>query len=436
MLIEKIYSSWNECERKLTTDSRKIIPGGIFFALRGEQFNGNEFAKEALDKGAAYAIIDDEKFAVSKKTILVPDTLTALQELATYHRLTLKNTRFIALTGSNGKTTTKELIRSVLSMKFKVCATRGNLNNHIGVPLTLLNVFGNDAFAVIEMGANHQLEIAELCKIVLPDFGIVTNIGKAHLEGFGGFEGVIKGKGEMYDFLKEHHRSIFLHADNSILLNRCGNYDKLITYGTSEKYFCCGSYTLKDDCIRLTWKTQSGSGIAQSNLSGEYNFENLLAAACIGSYFNLTETEIKIGIESYQPDNQRSQILRTRNSVLILDYYNANPTSMTAAINNLADNFSGKRVAVLGDMLELGNHSEEEHRNIIQLLSQSSIDDVILVGNHFMKLKSLLSKGHFFSTSESAAEYLKKHKPVNSTVLIKGSRGSRMEIAAEVLVAG
>jgi UDP-N-acetylmuramoyl-tripeptide--D-alanyl-D-alanine ligase len=433
MDVHQIYKLWNECGRKHSTDTRKIIQGGIFFALKGVHFNGNDFAAEALNKGAAFAVVDEEKYVQNEKTVLVSNVLTALQQLATYHRLQLNNTRFIALTGSNGKTTTKELVRSILEQQFHVKATQGNLNNHIGVPLTLLEVNEQHEFAIIEMGANHQKEIAQLCEIALPDFGFVTNVGKAHLEGFGGMEGVIKGKGEMYDFLKKHQRPVFMNADNALLIQRCGQYPHLITYGTSEKNYCKGSFELKREGIWIRWQAKNNSGQAQSNLTGAYNFENLLSAVCIGCYFGVPADKIRKGIEAYLPENKRSQVVVKNETTFILDYYNANPTSMEAAIKTLKENFNGKKMAVLGQMLELGDDSSKEHAYITGLLLNSGIETV-LVGRHFEGLEKALN-ARFFKTSEEAAAYLKLKNLMDYTVLIKGSRGSKMEAVAEALLA-
>lgn len=430
--MEKIYKLWNECNRKHSTDTRKIAEGGIFFALKGANFNGNEFAAEALNKGAAYCIVDEEKYAKHDKIILVNDVLTALQQLATHHRQRLKNTKFVALTGSNGKTTTKELIRSILSQQFRVLATQGNLNNHIGVPLTLLEVNEHHEFAIIEMGANHQKEIAQLCEIALPDYGLVTNIGKAHLEGFGGFEGVIQGKGEMFDFLKKHQRKIFINSGNVYLIKRCGAYDQLITYGASENDFCSGSYELKEDKVLVKWKSDRNYGQAQSNLAGAYNFENILSAVCIGCYFGITAENIRKGIESYFPENKRSQTVVKNGTTFILDYYNANPTSMEAAIKNLNENFTGKKMAVLGEMLELGGDAEKEHVFIAELLKSSGME-AVLVGDNFKGLEKKVN-GYHFKTSSEAAAFLKTVDLSGYALLIKGSRGSKMETVAEALL--
>ncbi len=433
MEIEKIYKLWNECERKHSTDTRKIVQGGIFFALKGANFNGNEFAAEALSKGAAYCIVDEEKYVLHEKIILVKDVLTSLQQLAKYHRLKLINTKLIALTGSNGKTTTKELIRSILSQQYSVLATQGNLNNHIGVPLTLLEVNEQHEFVIIEMGANHQKEIAQLCEVALPDYGLVTNVGKAHLEGFGGFEGVIKGKGEMYDFLKSNQRPVFINSGNVHLIKRCGDYDKLITYGITENDFCCGSYELKQDKVLVNWQSEGNAGQAQSNLAGSYNFENILSAVCIGCYFGVTAVNIRKGIESYFPENKRSQTTVKNGTTFILDYYNANPTSMEAAIKNLNENFTGKKLAVLGEMLELGTEAEKEHAFIAELL-KSSGTEAVLVGENFKGFEKKIN-GHFFLTSAEAAAFLKTFNLAGYTLLIKGSRGSKMETVAEALLA-
>lgn len=430
--LPELYAIWNSCGRKHFTDTRKILQGGIFFALKGERFNGNEFVNQALERGAAYAVTDDEKLVSGNRTLLVPDVLAVLQSLATHHRLQLKNTKFIALTGSNGKTTTKELIRSILEQKFKVVATRGNLNNHIGVPLSLLEANEQHDFAVIEMGANHQKEIKQLCEIALPDFGLVTNVGKAHLEGFGGFEGVIKGKGEMYDFLKANQRYIFINSDNKHLISRCGQYDRLITYGTLENNFCRGSFELREDKVLIKWKCGEISCQAQSNLTGAYNFENLLSAVCVGSYFGVSALQIKNGIETYWPENKRSQRVEKDGIIFLLDYYNANPTSMEAAIKNLHENFKGKKMAVLGEMLELGEASAREHDHIAGLLKSFNIE-AVLVGENF-KGKEKDLKGHHFMTSSEASAFLKSMDLSGYAILIKGSRGSKMEVVADALL--
>jgi UDP-N-acetylmuramoyl-tripeptide--D-alanyl-D-alanine ligase len=430
--IEFIYKHWLESGRKHFTDTRNNIPGGIFFALKGSQFNGNQFAAEALDKGASLAVIDDRQFLLNEKTLLVPDVLTCLQQLARYHRNTLTRTTFIALSGSNGKTTTKELIRKVLAQQFSVAATEGNLNNHIGVPLTLLQVSEHHQFAVIEMGANHQGEIGHLCEIAMPDYGLVTNVGKAHLEGFGGFQGVIQGEGEMYDFLKKHHRPVFINADNHYLTERCGPYNNLIRYGTQHGVYCRGSYQLNQDKVNIRWEVNGTICQAQSHLSGAYNFENLLCAVCIGSYFGVAADKIKQGIESYVPQLNRSQLVVKDAFSLLLDHYNANPTSMEEALKNLRDNFSGKKMAVLGEMLELGEETTREHAHVISLLKNTGID-VVLIGKNFEGMEKEIN-GKYFSNSAGAAQYLKEKDLTGYTILLKGSRGCRLEVVADALL--
>src|SRR6185436_17116240 len=370
--IEKIYSAFLKADQKISTDTRKISAGCLFFALRGENFNGNDYAQDAINKGAAYAIVDDKNLSPDNRLIFTDNVLETLQHLSNFHRKQLK-IKIIALTGSNGKTTTKELINVVLNQKFKTHATQGNLNNHIGVPLTLLSLGSIHEFAVIEMGANHQREIELLCKIAGPDFGLITNIGKAHLEGFGGFDGVKKGKGELYDYLKKINGKIFIHADKYILNEMCGDYKNVITYGHKNNFDCTGIMADNSSpLLKIGWYSKDDPEInfISSHLTGSYNFENILAAICIGNYFGIEKELIRKGIESYIPSNQRSQVIEKNSNTFILDYYNANPSSMEAAIINFDKNFSGKKIAIIGDMLELGNETEKEHQQVFNLISK------------------------------------------------------------------
>jgi UDP-N-acetylmuramoyl-tripeptide--D-alanyl-D-alanine ligase len=439
-VIEKIYSKFSDSGQAVCTDTRKISEGCLFFALRGDNFNGNEFAVAALNKGAAYAIVDDKNLKPDDRLFFVDDALETLQHLANFHRKQLKKITVVGLTGSNGKTTTKELINTVLSQKFKTYSTQGNLNNHIGVPLTILSLKSSHEFAVVEMGANHQKEIELLCKIAEPDFGLITNVGKAHLEGFGGFEGVKKGKGELYDYIKKTAGKIFLNADNLFLKEMCSDYSNIITYGANENYDYFGKIVRDNSSgeeskqfLKISWhkKNNFEENFIASHLTGNYNFENILAAVCIGNYSGVEKHLVKKGIENYFPSNQRSQVVEKNSNTFILDYYNANPNSMEAALMNFEKNYEGRKVAIIGDMLELGNESEKEHHNIISLLKELNFSTMILVGKSFGQFHNALN-GKFFDTSEEAALWIQKQNFENVSILIKGSRGLKMEKVMEV----
>ena len=345
---------------------------------------------------------------------------------------------FVIITGSNGKTTTKELINAVLSKKYKVLATIGNLNNHIGVPLTLLNITKDHEIAIIEMGANHQGEIAELCTIAEPGFGIITNVGKAHLEGFGGIEGVKRGKSELYKYIQEKQGRLFVHGDDDVLIGLSANNEK-ITYGTKKLYDIVGSVSENsNEFISFQWATRYNaaniinSELVSTQLVGIYNYYNLLCAACVGNYFKVDDASINQALREYSPSNNRSQLHKTKSNTLILDYYNANPSSMTLAIENFAALNQSNKIVILGDMLELGSESEKEHDAIIDLLHNKNISNVILVGPLFMNAVKN-TKTNAFATSDEAVEYLKQNKITDSTILIKGSRGIKLERVVEVL---
>jgi UDP-N-acetylmuramoyl-tripeptide--D-alanyl-D-alanine ligase len=411
----------------ISTDTRNIKPGCIFFSLKGASFNGNTFALKALEAGAAFAVIDEEIDPANIQLIKVEDALTALQELAAYHRKQLK-IPVIAITGSNGKTTTKELINRVLSKKLNTLCTKGNLNNHIGVPLTLLSITPAHEIAIVEMGANHQKEIELLCKIAQPTHALITNVGKAHLEGFGGFEGVKKGKGEMYDFAKSNQALVFINDDNSILKEMLGIYNRVFLYGSNDQSNIQGELIPNKTHVALRWKNKSEVdwNKIHSKITGAYNFENILSAVCLGVYFGINYADINSAIETYIPDNQRSQELELGSNHIVLDAYNANPTSMEAALRNFNANFTGKRAVFLGEMLELGSTSVQEHKNIIELLKLFQFDVVVLVGNNFKE--ALLPENYFyFNSSNEAAVWTAQQKLVNYNMLIKGSRGSKME---------
>ena len=433
--VDEIYSVFKEYPT-VCTDSRKIIKNAIFFALKGDNFNGNEFAERALKDGCAYAVIDDPKFDKGNKYLLVDDALKMLQALAKLHR-SLLTIPVIAITGSNGKTTTKELVNAVLSKKYRAHATHGNLNNHIGVPLTLLSITDEAEIAVIEMGANHLGEITLLCEIAEPAFGIITNIGKAHLEGFGSATNIIKAKGELYQYLKMNSGRAFVNCDDQVLMNLGKSLD-LCTYGSGNYCHVTGKLIASDAHITFSWKSKKDSeSIDQkekvvSGLTGKYNFENILAAICIGNYFNVSANDINRAIEEYVSTNNRSQVVKKGTNVILLDAYNANPNSMTAAIENFSETKATKKIVVLGDMLELGSHSQEEHKRIIELLQSKKLDQVVLVGPVFMK-EGKSSKFKIFPGTEEASKYLKQQKLKNAHILIKGSRGIKLETLADVL---
>lgn len=409
----------------VSTDSRNIQERCIFFALKGDNFNGNEYASEALEKGAILAIVDEERHTANPNIILVNNTLTTLQQLANYHR-NYSKAKIISLTGSNGKTTTKELIRSVMETYYTVIATQGNLNNHIGVPLTLLQIRPETEFAIVEMGANHQKEIELLCSIAEPDYGYITNFGKAHLEGFGGVEGVIKGKSELYDFIKENNKTIFYNADDTIQIEKTANY--------TNKY----SFSLTDNPSDIKVKQITAHEYVavvynetkiQSNLIGSYNLSNIAIAICIGDYFNISADNIKTGIENYTPQNNRSQIMHRGTNKIILDAYNANPSSMVAALDNFSKLQASDKLVILGDMFELGATSPEEHQVVLDYAKNLGLTHVITLGDYFYKTSSSYQS---FSAYEDLKQYLQNINPKNHLILIKGSRGMKMERLLEV----
>ena len=355
--ISDLYSVFRK-HNQVSTDSRQIIPGSIFFALKGDNFNGNKYAKAAIEAGAVCAVIDEAEYE-SKHTFLVDDVLEALQQLALHHRKQFV-IPVIAITGSNGKTTTKELTNAVLSQHFHVTATKGNLNNHIGVPLTLLGITNETEIAIIEMGANHRGEIASLCEIANPTHGLITNIGKAHLGGFGGYEGVIKAKGELYNFLRENNSIAFVNHDNPLLMKLSEGMNR-VGYGTNKGLFASGRVNGNTSNLELDWISEKGIVRIKTNLIGDYNFENVMAAICIGSDLGVPCEKIKTTISSYNPSNSRSQAMKTGRNSIVLDAYNANPSSMKAAIENFIKLEATHKMVILGDMLELGDESLDEH---------------------------------------------------------------------------
>jgi len=416
----------------ISTDSRHIPQDSIFFALKGENFNGNLFAIDALAQGAKVAVVDDPGIEnVNGRIIKVDDALQALQQLAIVHRQQLK-IPVIGITGSNGKTTSKELIRSVLSEKFKTFATSGNLNNHIGVPLSILSITNNTEIAIIEMGANHQGEIAELCEISQPDFGIITNIGKAHLEGFGGLEGVIKAKTELYKYIKHHKGKLFVNADDPLLMEKSSGLDGIL-YGTSKNNSLSGEVTGKFPFLSVDLNINGQVYQTESNLIGSYNFANIMAAACIGKYFGVKPELIKQGISSYKPENNRSQWLETTNNKIILDAYNANPSSMKLALENFAESPYARKAMILGDMLELGDYAQTEHEFIVELAVNYDFEKIVLIGKNFKSFSSSYPICQSFEDVMSAKKELEKINLKNYTILLKGSRGVKLEKLLEVL---
>jgi UDP-N-acetylmuramoyl-tripeptide--D-alanyl-D-alanine ligase len=423
--IEQLYKIYAK-HPVISTDTRTISAGCLFFALKGESFDANTFVATAFEQGAAFAIIDNSEYAINDQCILVEDVLTTLQNLAKHHRSQL-NIPVIGLTGSNGKTTTKELIKAVLAEKYQTFATKGNLNNHIGVPLSLLSIQSDVEIAVIEMGANHQKEIEFLCEIAQPTHGLITNIGLAHLDGFGGFEGVKKGKAELYAFLKAHHGIAFIYRNNPYLMemSQVADLNKVIYYGTEKEDKVSGKLKHSDPLIEFEWATAGENYEAKANLTGTYNFENILAAICIGHFFELTANQINTGLANYYPNNNRSQLTKTENNTVICDFYNANPSSMSAALNNLKALNATQKIAIIGDMFELGEEAPEQHEQIVKLATSYALE-TLFIGSNFYAFKHKYP-GNYFSTPIEAAQYLKENQLKGQLVLLKGSRGMALE---------
>jgi UDP-N-acetylmuramoyl-tripeptide--D-alanyl-D-alanine ligase len=420
MTIEQLYQVYLQYP-SVETDTRKLKNGDIFFALKGPSFNGNAFAVKALEAGAAYAVIDEKEFAINEKTILLDDVLAALQALAKHHRQQF-TIPFLAITGSNGKTTTKELIHAVLSTTCKTYTTEGNLNNHIGIPLTILKVKKDAAVAVIEMGANHQQEIADYCQYTMPTHGIITNAGKAHLEGFGGQEGVKKGKGELYDYLRAHKGTAFVMWDYDYLRQMSQNIPSLFTYGTHDAGVT-GEVIKSEPFLQVKF-TNGIQETIHSQLVGDYNLPNILSAAAAGVYFNVPPNKIKTAIEAYTPSNSRSQLIKKDTNTIILDAYNANPSSMKAAIENFAKLPAENKILILGGMAELGVESIEEHKKIIDLIDQYKWKNVVLTGGDFLKIAHPYTS---FENALQAKDWFQEQQLQHASILIKGSRSMQME---------
>ena len=409
----------------ICTDTRKLKKGNLYLALKGDNFNGNNFATKALELGANYSIIDEEPEEQNDHIIKVEDGLHTLQKLAAYHRKYL-NLPILSITGSNGKTTTKELIREVLSKKYKTVSTKGNLNNHIGVPLTLLSMNKETEFGIVEMGANHQREIASLCKIAQPDYGYITNFGKAHLEGFGGVEGVIKGKSELYNYLIKNNKTIFINYDDEIQVEKSKGTD-IISFSEGKNATHQITFLKADPFVKInTEDTQ-----INSQLIGTYNAKNIAVAICIGKFFKIPVKAIKEAIESYQPTNNRSQIINQNSNQIILDAYNANPTSMKAALENLEAIPAKNKIAILGDMFEVGDTSAEEHQTIIDLLEKLEFSNMMVCGKNFYQ--TLTQEVLKFENFEDLKNYIQENNFKKATILIKGSRGMALERILEAL---
>lgn len=416
--LYQIYSQFPSVQ----TDTRKIRPGDIFFALKGPHFNGNSFASRAIDNGAAYAIVDEEIYKTTDKIILVEDVLKSLQDLALFHRNQF-DIPFIAITGSNGKTTTKELVHAVLSTSFKTYTTQGNLNNHIGIPLTILSVGKDAEMAVIEMGANHLKEIESYCRYTRPTHGLITNCGKAHLEGFGSEEGVRKGKGELFDYLKASGGTAFIMGDYDYLHEMSQGIPNVVSYG-SKNANITGSIIQAEPFLQVKIEKDDSLKEINTQLVGSYNFPNVMAAVTIGKYFGVESSKIFSALASYAPSNSRSQLITLGTNRIILDAYNANPTSMRAAIENLAHLEAGEKVLLLGAMAELGKDSIREHQDLVDLIRRYSWKSVVLVGGDFLKISHPYIS---FPDAAEAASWFKQQDFSEAYILIKGSRSTGME---------
>ena len=427
MNLNELYELFLHHE-KITTDSRHCPTNSLFFALKGERFDGNQYAAKALETGAAYAIIDNPKYLSGDRMILVDNVLDCLQQLAHRHRKAL-GIPVIGITGTNGKTTTKELLASVLATKFNVLATEGNLNNQIGVPLTLLRMNPDHEIAVVEMGASHPGDIDELVHIVAPNYGLITNVGCAHLEGFGSFEGVLHTKGELYDYLRHTNGKIFINQENKDLMGIAHGLEQ-ITYGQHEGAFAVGHVVESNPFLTFDWKQQGKIHVVETHLVGAYNIDNVLAAVAVGRYFKIPAERISRAIAAYEPTNNRSQYKKTERNDLIIDAYNANPTSMKAALDNFASLPVHPKAVVLGDMLELGKTSDELHSGIVRQLQAEAFDKVYLCGQHFVRTADSFPS---FTTTEELIAALRQDKLEGYHILIKGSHGMGLEKVVEVL---
>jgi len=435
MNIETLHKLFLSCS-SATTDSRNCPENSMFFALTGESFNGNRYAGEAIKKGSKYAVVDDRSLSYPPENIiLVDDVLKTLQELASYHRDFL-SIPILAITGTNGKTTTKELTREVLKQKFNVKATEGNYNNHIGVPLTLLSFSEETEFGIVEMGANHPGEIELLCNIAKPDFGLITNIGKAHLEGFGSVLGIMKTKGELYDYLSQNAGTIFSNKDNNLLMQILPRNAETVFYGISNKEGLISGQANKGGFfLNLTWRNNltGKEYVADTRMIGDYNLENVLAAITVGSFFNIPDELINKAITKYIPSNNRSQYLKTGKNEVLLDAYNANPSSMQKALENFENIGGDKKALILGGMKELGEYSEDEHSSLLKKVRSMDVKKIILVGTEFKSHLKTIPEAEYFNTVDELIDHLKKHPVQGYKILIKGSRGIKLEKTINLL---
>lgn len=431
MNLIDIYRLFLEGDGRFTTDSRHIEPGAMFFALKGDKFNGNAFAAKALADGAQWAIIDEAAYQQDKRMLLVDDVLQCLQDLARLHRQSIKGLKVIGITGSNGKTTTKELLREVLSTHYRTWATPGNLNNHIGVPITLLRMPLDTEYAVIEMGANHPGEVMPLCEIAQPDYALVTSVGKEHLEGFGSLENIIATECENYAYVAAHRGTLFIHQDDAELMAYASRFGPAIYYGSSKEADCVGRLLGAEWFVRMQWENSYRlmlrAPVVETQLFGSYNYVNLLAAACVGRYCSVPYDKINAALAAYKPANNRSQLLETGGNRVILDAYNANPHSMQAAVQNFAALEAANKVLVLGDMFELGEAADEEHLNLLQLISQGKFEQVFLCGPLFGKFEAQFPGFQFYDSLEQLITQVPFASLSGKTMLIKGSRGMQME---------
>ncbi|MFT3949646.1 MAG: UDP-N-acetylmuramoyl-tripeptide--D-alanyl-D-alanine ligase [Agriterribacter sp.] len=427
MRIEQLYDHFLQFP-SVETDTRKLKFNDIFFALKGPSFNGNLFAKQALDAGAAFVVVDEDPGFSDNRIIRTANALTTLQNLAGYHRRQF-NIPVVAITGSNGKTTTKELVHSVLSSVYRTYTTRGNLNNHIGIPLTLLSIQKDAEIAVVEMGANHLKEIESYCVYTAPTHGLITNCGKAHLEGFGGIEGVRKGKGELYDYLRLNNGTAFVMWDYDYLREMSRGIPVIYTYGTDAANIT-GNTIKSEPFLEIGWTKAGNIMPVQTQLVGDYNLPNVLAAVAVGKYFKVPDEKIIASIQQYAPSNSRSQLIGKGSNKIILDAYNANPSSMKLAIENFSKIQADDKVLVLGAMMELGPESKKEHQDIVSLIKKYNWSNVILVGGDF---EGITEPFMYFKNAAEAAGWIKQHKPENSSLLVKGSRSTKMETILEVL---
>ena len=427
MIIIDVYDLFIH-NPQITTDSRNCPKGSIFFALKGDKFDGNQYAGKALASGCVYAVIDNPDYYIGERTILVDNVLKTLQQVAHHHRKVL-GLPIIGITGTNGKTTTKELLAAVLSTKFNLLYTEGNFNNHIGVPLTLLRLTHDHEMAVIEMGASHPGDIKELVDIVHPNYGIITNVGRAHLEGFGSFEGVIRTKGELYDYIRRSKGKIFIKKENEYLQSIAKGIEQ-ITYGNGDDAFASGQVVSCDPFLVFNWKQQGKLHTVETHMIGSYNLDNVLAAVAVGRFFKIPAERISRAIAAYEPTNNRSQFKKTDNNELIIDAYNANPSSMKVALDNFITMPVQPKAIILGDMRELGPTSDELHAEVVEQIKKGQFDKVFLCGEHFSKVGKEFSP---FATTEAMVEELRKQPLKGYHILIKGSHSMGLEKLADIL---